>query len=283
MQTLKRWEEQERQRRRALRDSNRTSMSKTSLVEDVSRRASKLWNESTQRRTSFRRGARRIRDMDTSFEDSPSRRTSEGTAQTHGGSLAPATPSRRDTGRSASPSSPTPLVSNNPFNTPRVGSPASFQLEDRPSSANERDVFMEESSNPPTPFNDSHVDPEFPDRPILQASNSYSLDTLGNDKKSTIGHPPPKSLDLPAGAAPPKQMERTSSPVVLPRNEAELADDDEIEAREREQGRWWTDWLCGCRENSQEQVSLFFSFCLLPIWLTNDLIRRRARQTHSNE
>src|SRR5271170_5853701 len=120
MQTLKRWEEQERQRRRALRDSNRTSMSKTSLVEDVSRRASKLWCESTHRRTSLRRGATRIRDRDASFEDSSSRRTSEGTTQTHGGSLAPAIPSRRDTRRSTSPSSPTPLVSNNPFNTPRV-------------------------------------------------------------------------------------------------------------------------------------------------------------------
>jgi hypothetical protein len=262
LQTLKRWEEQERQRRRALRDSNRTSMSKTSLVEDVSRRASKLWNESSQGRTSFRRGATRIRDMESSFEDSSSRRTSEGTTQTHGGALAPATPSRRDTGRSASPSSPTPLVSNNPFNTPRVGSPASFQLEDRPSSANERDVFIEESSNPPTPSNVSQVDPEFPDRPVLQASNSYPLDTLGkagdDKKKSTINPPPPRPLDLPVGVAPLKQMERTSSPVVIPRSEAELADDDEIEAREREQGRWWTDWLCGCRENSQEQVGLFF-------------------------
>jgi hypothetical protein len=238
-------------------------MSKTSLVEDVSRRASKLWSESTHRRTSLRRGATRIRDRDASFEDSSSRRTSEGTTQTHGGSLAPAIPSRRDTRRSTSPSSPTPLVSNNPFNTPRVGSPASFNLEDRPSSANERDVFMEESSNPATPSNDPYVDPEFSDRPNLQASYSYSLDTLGkardDKKRSTIDHPSSGPRDLSAGAAPLKQMERTSSPVVIPRSEAELAEDDEIEAQEREQGRWWTDWLCGCRENkSQEQVGLFF-------------------------
>lgn len=285
IQTLKRWEEAERQRRKALRDSNRTSTSqRNSLVGDVSRRASKLWKDGAQRRSSLRRGATRIRD-----DDSPSHRSSTGTSRVSTGTTredGPA-PSRSTTlstqdreGRSVSPSSPTPLVSNNPFSTPRMGSPVS--LEDRYGSrskspapgAGPEDALMQGTSAPPTPSaNRTMHDPEFPDRPILQASGSYSLEAPSADsakpkpKRSSL--PPPRPLDLPeevtaSPTAAAANMPRTVSPMLIERSQADIIEDEELERREASQGRWWTDWLCGCRESGrlgQDQVRYHdFSF-----------------------
>lgn len=271
-ETLKRWEEAERQRRKAVRESNRTSGSpRPSLVGDVSRRASKLWKEGAQRRTSLRRGAARIRD-----DESPTRRSSTGTRTsgvTREDGLAPSRSTtlstqerERDNARSVSPSSPTPLVSNNPFSTPRMGSPVS--LEDRydasrsksPAGAGPEDALMQGTSAPPTPSANRTVhDPEYPDRPILQASGSgsYGADALSAKPKSKRGSlPPPRPLDLPEEFVPSPTtaaatMPRAVSPMVIGRSDAEIAEDDELEAREASQGRWWTDWLCGCREGGR--------------------------------
>jgi len=287
IQTLKRWEEAERQRRKALRESSRSS---STLVGDVSQRASKLWKDGVPRRTSLRKGAIRLRD-----EESPTRRTSTGTrasgeTRRSGGDNdnSKTTPSRSTTlstqemerPRSTSPSSPTPLVSNNPFSTPRMGSPVSF--EDRPSAYTDAGrsksstegpeyALMEGSPNPPTPTAGGYVarrvDPEYPDRAILQTSGSYSLDELpakptDSGRRLRGSLPPPRPLDLPQAVTTSPTATKTApmktiSPMLIERSEAEIAEDDEIEAREAEQGRWWTDWLCGCRESGhlgQDQV-----------------------------
>lgn len=267
-ENLKRWEEAERLRRKAQRESIRTSTS-SSLVGDVGRRASKLWKDGAQRRSSLRKGATRLRD-DVSFDDPPSRRTSGTTAHGtdavgNGNAYGEATSrsttlslQEREHDRS-SPSSPTPLVSNNPFATPRGGSPSSFIDEHSsskyyarsksPEDMSVRGALMEETSNPPTPgipTTTSDQDPEVGDRPVLQASTSYSGEAQRNRPKSQL--PPPQQLDLPQEVKISKAPGRTSSPVVVERSRAEILEDEEREAREAREGRWWTDWLCGCRE-----------------------------------
>lgn len=176
-------------------------------------------------------------------------------------------------GRSASPSSPTPLVSQNPFHTPRTGSPTSFTLDESKHQSipftpitgrrdsQENGALMEGSSNPPTPTPDrinAGFDPTHKDRPILQASasGSYGLDTFPTQKRSTL--PTPKPLDLPREISPPPPQPGRISPPTLQRTEADIMDDDELAEREAQQGRWWTDWLCGCKERGrlgQDQVS----------------------------
>ncbi|KAG8761025.1 hypothetical protein FRC14_000134 [Serendipita sp. 396] len=274
-ENLKRWEEAEKQRRRAARESTRTSFNsqRSSIVGDVGRRASKLWKDGAQRRSSLRKGATRLRD-DVSFEDTSSRRMSGSTTHGHSGANGNAifpTPSRSTTlslqdVRPTSPSSPTPLVSNNPFATPRGGSPNSQVDESGPygSSNKSKDTgtaLMEESSNPPTPAATASTrEPEFGDRAILRASTSYTADspspTSARDSPSgrLMGKmPPPQPLDLPKGVSPPpRQPERTPSPILVPRTQADVEDDDELEARETTHGRWWTDWLCGCREGGRQ-------------------------------
>jgi hypothetical protein len=158
-----------------------------------------------------------------------------------------------------------------------MGSPVSF--EDRSNSAyryasrsksptgGQEDALMEGTSNPPTPAADrstqTNNDPEYPDHPILQASGSYSLDALSAKKAGRRSMPPPPmALDLPeeviaSPTATTTVPARTISPMLIERSEAEIAEDDEMEAREAAEGRWWTDWLCGCRESGrlgQDQV-----------------------------
>ncbi|KAG8832006.1 hypothetical protein FRC17_002225 [Serendipita sp. 399] len=283
-ENLKRWEEAERQRRKVARESTRTSFNsqRSSIVGDVGRRASKLWKEGAQRRSSLRKGATRLRD-DVSFEESRSRSgsTNDGHSGANGNAIFQ-TPSRSTTlslqdVRPSSPSSPTPLVSNNPFATPRGGSPASQVDENGPYGQSNKSkglgtALMEESSNPPTPALDSSRahDPEFGERPILQASTSYQADTLSpasaqerSGSRLMNKVPPPQPLDLPQEVSPPpQQLTRTPSPVLVQRTQADIDDDDELEAREATQGRWWTDWICGCREGGrqgQDQVSASIS------------------------
>ncbi|CAG8589834.1 9262_t:CDS:2, partial [Acaulospora colombiana] len=270
-ETLKRWEEQERLRRKAAREANRNSNSqRNSVVVDVGRRASKLWKDGAQRRASLRKGAQKMHE-DVNFEAIPSRRSSGGGGAAANGDVVE--PSRstslslQETIRSRSPSSPTPLVSENPFSTPRNGSPTSL-LHERPASAYDyasrskspiqspEAALMEETSNPPTPSLDKTMakDPEYPDRPVLRASSSsYSATEHTPTKQRPKSNlPAPRPLDLPEEVtAPPQPPMRKASPVLYERSEADIQDDDELEAREAKEGRWWTDWICGCRESGR--------------------------------
>ncbi|PVF96708.1 hypothetical protein CPB86DRAFT_798639 [Serendipita vermifera] len=268
-ETLKRWEEQERLRRKAAREANRNSNShRNSVVADVGRRASKLWKEGAQRRASLRKGAQKMHD-DVAFEAIPPRRSSSGGAAANGDVVGPSrntSLSLHETTRSVSPSSPTPFVSENPFSTPRNGSPTSL-LHERPSSAYDyasrskspiqspEAALMEETSNPPTPSLDKTMpkDPEYPDRPILRASSSSfnTPEQSATKQRPKSNLPPPRPLDLPEEVTAPPQPMRTASPVLYERSEADIQDDDELEAREAKEGRWWTDWICGCRESGR--------------------------------
>jgi hypothetical protein len=240
---------------------------------------------------------------DVAFEAVPSRRsTGEGAA--NGDVVEPSRStslSLQETTRSRSPSSPTPLVSENPFSTPRNGSPTSL-LHERPSSAYEyasrskspipspEAALMEEASNPPTPSLEKSTpkDPEYPDRPILRASStSYSTNEASTTKQRPKSNlPPPRPLDLPEEVtAPPQPPMRKPSPVLMERSEADIQDDDELEAREAREGRWWTDWLCGCREGGrlgQDQVR--HSNFMKNVGLTDTGKKTRLdEQIHSNK
>ncbi len=52
----------------------------------------------------------------------------------------------------------------------------------------------------------------------------------------------------------------------------ELEDMAEEEERERHQGRWWTDWLCGCREAPRREDQVGPPSLRIPTGLT--MIRR---------
>ena len=78
-------------------------------------------------------------------------------------------------------------------------------------------------------------------------------------------HPPPLPLDIPSPKTPPpraitpsvaKPPKPIPPPMLLPQ---------EHDAHESEQEhRWWTDWLCGCREGpdrgGDDQVNYFLNF-----------------------
>lgn len=266
------------------------------MVGDVTRKASKIWQDGAKRRASLRKGAVKLRDQDDSqspFNDSNVPKPSVSSSRNTTLSL-----QETQSGRSASPSSPTPLVSQNPFHTPRTGSPTSFTLDETrqgipfapltPIDSQENGALMQGTSNPPTPAADGSNlhDPEFKDRPILQASGSYSLDTFPTKKRNTL--PTPRPLDLPKEVSPPPQPQRIPSPV-LERSEADIIDDEELAAREAQQGRWWTDWICGCRESGrlgQDQVRLsspLTSFDLTRCTDANFFSHRPAVPIHSNE
>ena len=70
-----------------------------------------------------------------------------------------------------------------------------------------------------------------PGQPILQVPDSLSQK-----------HPPPRPLNLPLPASPP----------LPPRTGAQRQ---EMVAEVEGKGKqWWTDWLCGCREEGDDQV-----------------------------
>ncbi|EPQ57502.1 hypothetical protein GLOTRDRAFT_110604 [Gloeophyllum trabeum ATCC 11539] len=84
----------------------------------------------------------------------------------------------------------------------------------------------------------------------------YTSGRLHPDRRISSGKPPPppKPLDLPEPRAPPPRSgtpvanrppEPIPSPVPVP-----------VEQEEDEPPtRWWTDWLCGCREGGEHQAA----------------------------
>lgn len=75
----------------------------------------------------------------------------------------------------------------------------------------------------------------------------------GLGRRNTRSHPPPQPLDIPEPRTPPP---RTGSPhtnrppePIAPPSVSEIAQEEELPEK-----RWWTDWLCGCREHGDNQV-----------------------------
>lgn len=74
--------------------------------------------------------------------------------------------------------------------------------------------------------------------------------------------PPPQPLDLPKPRTPPPRTEtphanRPPEPIPPPAITQNDNDDDYVQRPTR----WWTDWLCGCVENGDHQVSFNFQPC----------------------
>jgi len=67
-------------------------------------------------------------------------------------------------------------------------------------------------------------------------------------------------------------------------SDIELLEEEEEQRREQEDGRWWTDWMCGCRESGGQghgQVRL-----LSPGFTAGDhllIVRRRDGPTRLND
>ncbi|KAF7797886.1 hypothetical protein EIP86_009092 [Pleurotus ostreatoroseus] len=213
-ENLRRWEEVERERRRSARDSA-SSAATSSLVSDVTRRASLLWSSRRSRHASQGSGAHQVlRNADYSVPlddiDGPS----------------PAPPAFTDP-------EPEPETAN-PFTTP-AGSTTS--LNDPHHSA-----VMAESSQLP-PFDGTQPETVDADkRPALDRTPSLSRP-----------QPPPKPLDLPSPRTPPPRTvtphasrppEPINPPSVSPQEQ-------EVEEPKR---RWWTDWICGCSERGDSQA-----------------------------
>jgi hypothetical protein len=78
-------------------------------------------------------------------------------------------------------------------------------------------------------------------RPSLQAQESSFVGSANPQSSKRI--PPPIPLDIPMPPTPPP---RITSPIE-PQTPIPIALEEEELESDRE-GRWWTDWLCGCRE-----------------------------------
>ncbi|KAL5523779.1 hypothetical protein ACEPAG_7952 [Sanghuangporus baumii] len=269
-QNLRRLEEEERQRRKAAR-GNAASVSHTSVVSDVSRRASLLFTS----RRSGSGGSSRSRppihhvhsQLGQSSEDAlplTDLHTNSNSLVSPAGSK-PSSPIPPATG-----TLPVPTIPENPFEPPDSATPLRgfSQVQDEPDEDAEEmssSAVMRPSSPPPltlvgeqhplsdttSPFDDSVA--ERP--PTLQAATSFS--------RPHPSAPPPLPIDIPPPKTPPPQTHtpggtplfvstppsRVSAPSTVrsPSN----GDSAENEDHEQVEHRWWTDWLCGCREEKE--------------------------------
>lgn len=216
-ENLRRWEADERQRRKVARESGSSSVGSGSIVGDVARRASLLWQSrrskqpappgpGTHHQLHSTEDELALDDIDT---------------------------------RLSAPPSPEPQ---NPFTTPAA---STVSLNDPQHSA-----IMSETADVPL-------------KPIaadgnngLLAAPSRKPSKLGRNK-SLREHPPPQPLDLPEPRSPPlpdgtpaavRPPEPTPPPTVTQR---EQEHEEEVHVPEK---RWWTDWLCGCREGGDNQA-----------------------------
>ncbi|KAI0344560.1 hypothetical protein BDW22DRAFT_1060402 [Trametopsis cervina] len=131
----------------------------------------------------------------------------------------------------------------------------------------ENDTAVSVSANPENPFatpNASTVSLNTPgDSAIMtEASDSTGKDISGSltvptasshDKSKSRSHPPPQPLGLPEPRSPPPRTgtphaSRPPEPIPPPTIPAE------VQEEELPDKRWWTDWLCGCRERGDNQT-----------------------------
>ena len=127
----------------------------------------------------------------------------------------------------------------------------------------ENDTLGVTTPNPENPFktpNASTVSLNTPNDSAIMTEAS-STDPLATptkaafDKRRSKSHPPPKPLDLPEPRSPPPRTgtpHANTPPEPIPPPTIAAA---EIHEEELPEKRWWTDWLCGCRERQEDQVS----------------------------
>jgi len=210
-ENLRRWETAERLKRRAAREST-SSLGSSSIIGDVSRRASLLWRQG-------RRSSRATNGGGSGTHKALNMRSSEDTMPLDAMDRSPRTASS-DTAFSPIQRSLSPA--DNPFEPPDTATPLNTNWSTTA-------AVMTPSSPPDntSPFADSA---SVPSKPTLEASASFT-------------HEPPPA-PMPLGLPPPKTPPpRIPSPGEI--NEDGRGHHPTASGKEH---RWWTEWLCGCRE-----------------------------------
>lgn len=206
-QNLKRWEQAERQRRKAARVSQ-TSVASSSLVGDVTHKASLLWPGKRRSQQGPPKGPGTHHQLRNSEDE--------------------VALDDIDT-RLSAPPTPEP---DNPFATPAA---STLSLNNPEGSA-----IMQESDSAKTLAEDpSHAAPQ------------ARKPSLGR-KDSLRAQSPPKPLDLPVPRSPPPLSDTSHvnhPPEPIPPPKVQHVEEEEVPEK-----RWWTDWLCGCRESGDDQV-----------------------------
>ncbi|CUA66844.1 hypothetical protein RSOLAG22IIIB_00293 [Rhizoctonia solani] len=233
MENLKRWENTERLRRKAARESRTSSVSSApSPITELTRRASQVL---------FRRSADSTRgsvtilrtESPTALDDLEQQRASAQSTRAKA----------HDTDKNpfqdpAGTSSEIALV------TPTTADP--FRPEDSPGDRQRSDSTSTITGGV-TP-----VQP-IPQRPKLDTLESSFL----GGTQDRAHAPTPRPIDIPTTPAPQHAYEgggavpaRISGPegMRIRRTVAEAQEEEEELEREKRDGRWWTDWLCGLKE-----------------------------------
>ncbi|CAE7066061.1 unnamed protein product [Rhizoctonia solani] len=228
LENLKRWENTERLRRKAARESRSSSISSVpSPITELTRRASQVL---FRRSTGSNRGSATIvrTESPTALDDLEQQRDS-------------AQPARAKTDNPAGNpfQDPAGAASEVALVTPTTTDP--FKPEER-----QRSDSTSTITGGVTP-----VQP-VPKRPTLDAAQSSFLG--GTHDRAA---PTPRPIDIPTTPAPQHVYEgggavpaRISGPegMRIRRTVAEAQEEEEELEREKRDGRWWTDWLCGLKE-----------------------------------
>lgn len=314
-QNLRRWEELEKQRRKAARDS-RNARTPSTLISDVtgyvtsfggSRPASRRKDSRTDsvgtipnipEGTPTRPGgwtAARTRDSeDVELEDSNpnSKRTENGQPTTAANTKKKGVANRQSLASIASTDTNSTVTSGpkNPFSTP-VGTITSKPSEERdepfvPPTHLSRESSTSTTSSSEDPFKNPEATKTDLDLPLLSTPTNLSPATSpridkgmllqvprsptrskdkdkdkDSAKKSSAKQPAPlvRPLDLPEPKMPRMEPEPGSGHwrrvQDAKRREEEFHEEQDQDAARG--GRWWTDWICGCREGNvrEDQVS----------------------------
>ncbi|OCB90650.1 hypothetical protein A7U60_g2085 [Sanghuangporus baumii] len=269
-QNLRRLEEEERQRRKAAR-GNAASVSPASIVSDVSRRASLLFTSRRSGSGGTSRSRPPIHHVHSQLGQSSEDALPLSDLHTNSNSLvSPAGSKHSSPAPHTTGMLPVPTILENPFEPPDSATPLRgySQVQDeldgdaeemsssavmRPSSPPSPTFAGEQHplSDTTSPFDDSVA--ERP--PTLQAALSFS--------RPHPTAPPPLPIDIPPPKTPPPRTHTPGgSPLVVsspPRRVSAPSiarspgngDSAENEDHEQVEHRWWTDWLCGCREEKE--------------------------------
>lgn len=131
--------------------------------------------------------------------------------------------------------------------------------------------LMEPSSLPPTPGVSASAQPAAaapPARPVLQAAQSTQLQIPSTSRTTE----PPGKIIPPRIVIPGEESEASSS-----RSQLEPASPQEPPTR------WWTEWLCGCREEKTEQQVRCIARCRASGCVFTATCREAPRTRSSND
>ncbi|KAJ1304563.1 hypothetical protein OPQ81_005704 [Rhizoctonia solani] len=233
MENLKRWENAERLRRKAARESKTYSTSSApSPITELTRRASQVL---FRRSTGSARGSVTIlrTESPTLLDDLEQQRAS--TQLVH---------ANRDNAARNPFRDPSGAASDVALVTPTTADP--FRSDDG-ADGRQRSDSTSTITGGVTP-----VQP-VPKRPTLQTLESSFV----GETRDRAHMPTPRPIDVPTTPAPQHVYEgggaipaRISGPegMRMRRTVAEAQEDEEELEREKRDGRWWTDWLCGLKE-----------------------------------